>query len=155
MFRARQERPGDSGGREEDWGFPQVTGPALVQYAQCMCADIYGTKRSNVFVPRAATLDSVPGEIIAKLGNPAFLNTPESSDPLLRSDTPPTRPDRGFQFEGLNAKAGVAAAFSCLLWSFRSGRRPLQITHESCPAERFSGPRKPASIRFAQYLQPH
>jgi len=120
-----------------------------------MCADIYGPKRSNVFVPRAATLDRVPGEIIIKLGSPALLNTRDSSDPLLRSDTPPTRPGRGFQFEGLNAKAGVAAAFSCLLWSFRSGRGPLQITHESCPAERFSGPGKPTSIRFAQYLQPH
>ena len=53
-----------------------------------MCADIYRTRDVNTFllVPRGAAFDSVPKELMARLGPPVFLNTRELNDPLLGAD---------------------------------------------------------------------
>jgi uncharacterized protein YcgL (UPF0745 family) len=54
-----------------------------------MCADIYRTRDANTFllVPRGAAFDSVPKELLARLGPPEFLNTRELNDPLLGIDS--------------------------------------------------------------------
>jgi uncharacterized protein YcgL (UPF0745 family) len=54
-----------------------------------MCADIYRTRKANIFllVPRGATLGMVPQIVLEGLGHPVFLNTRDLDDPLLSVDT--------------------------------------------------------------------
>jgi uncharacterized protein YcgL (UPF0745 family) len=54
-----------------------------------MCADIYRTDRSNIFllVPQGANLETLPPEAVGGLGQLLFMKTRDLNDPLLSVDT--------------------------------------------------------------------
>ena len=60
-----------------------------------MCADIYRTHLKSTFLvlPRGASLNTVPHEVLAGLGAPEFLNSRELDDQLLSVNTTGIRLD--------------------------------------------------------------
>ena len=60
-----------------------------------MSADIYRThlKETFLLLPRGASLDNVPREVLAGLGAPEFLNSRDLDDPFLSVNTAGIRLD--------------------------------------------------------------
>lgn len=71
--------------------------PIFVVYGRTktMCADIYRTQRKTTFLvlPRGASLNTVPEEVLAGLGATEFLSSRELDDPLLSVNTTGIRLD--------------------------------------------------------------